>query len=109
MLANLLGSINKELVLVFLAARNRGYARQIARFFDTPLSPIQYALDRLEIAGVLISRLVGTTREYEFDPRYAARSELLQLLNRALDLYPSKLRDELREYRARPRRRGKPL
>ena len=34
MLANLLGSVNMERVLLYLAGRRRGYARQIARFFD---------------------------------------------------------------------------
>src|SRR5688500_568819 len=93
MLASLLGSVNKERALVFLAARGRGYAREIARFFDAPLYPLQNALDRLEQAGVLVSRAVGTTREYEMNPRYAARAELLNLVNRGLSLYPSALRE----------------
>ena len=63
MLASLLGSVNKERVLVFLVARGRGYAREIARFFESPLYPVQNALDRLEQAGVLVSRSVGSTRE----------------------------------------------
>jgi hypothetical protein len=109
MLANLLGSVNKERVLVYLAGRGRGYPREIARFFEAPLFPVQNALDRLEAAGVLVSRLVGSTREYEFDPRYAARTELVALVNRALNLYPATLRDQLLLSRTRPRRRGKPL
>jgi len=109
MLASLLGSVNKERVLVYLAARGRGYARQIARFFDAPLYPVQNAMDKLEGAGVLISRAVGSTREYEFNPRYAARAELAELVKRALSLYPSKLREELLVSRRRPRRKGKPL
>ena len=109
MLAPLFGSLNKERVLIYLTARGRGYAREIARTFDTALYPVQNALDRLEAAGVLVSRLVGTTREYEFNPRYPARAELAQLLARALDLYPTPLRHQLLVTRARPRRRGKPL
>ena len=109
MLAALLGSVNKERVLVFLAARSRGYAREIARFFNAPLYPIRLALAGLEAAGVLVSRSVGTTREYEFNPRYAARDELKGLLDRALDLYPEKMREDLRLVRSRPRRAGKPL
>ena len=108
MLANLLGSVNKERVLVFLAARGRGYARQIARFFDAPLFPVQNALEKLEAAGVLISRTVGNAREYELNPRYPARDEMAALLNRALSLYPSKLREALILRRSRPRRKGKP-
>jgi len=109
MLANLLGSVNKERVLVYLAGRGRGYAREISRFFNAPLFPVQNALDRLEAAGVLVSRSVGSTREYEFNTRYPARTELQALINRALDLYPSPMRDQLRLTRMRPRRRGKPL
>ncbi|HSZ57137.1 MAG TPA: hypothetical protein VK797_15830 [Tepidisphaeraceae bacterium] len=109
MLAKLLGSVNKERALVYLAGRGRGYPREIARFFAAPLYPVQNAMDKLEAAGVLVSRAVGSTREYELNPRYPARAELDSLLNRALSLYPKALRDELLITRSRPRRRGKPL
>jgi hypothetical protein len=109
MLASLLGSVNKERVLVYLAARGRGYSREIARFFDAPLFPIQNAMDRLVAAGVLVSRRIGSTLEYEFDPRYPARTELANLVNRALSLYSAATRDALLLSRSRPRRRGKPL
>lgn len=109
MLAALLGSLNKERVLVFLAARSRGYAREIARFFDAPLFPIQSALERLEEAGVVVGRPVGTVREYEFNPRYPAREEVKALLDKALSLYPADLRQRLEMTRTRPRRKGKPL
>ena len=109
MLANLLGSVNKERVLVYLAGRGRGYSREIARFFDVPLYPVQNALEKLEAAGVLVSRTAGRTREYEFNRQYPARSELTALLNRALSLYPAALRDKILLARSRPRRKGKPL
>ena len=109
MLASLLGSVNKERVLIYLAARSRGYAREIARFYVAPLYPVQNAMAKLEEAGVLVSRLVGSTREYEFNPRYPARTELARLLDRALSFYPAALRDKLLLTRTRPRRKGKPL
>ena len=109
MLAALLNSVNKERALVFLAGRGRGYAREMARFFHAPLSPLQKALEQLEAAGVLVSRDVGTTREYEFNPRYAAREELVALVDVAVSLYPPDLRQRLEPGRTRPRRKGKPL
>lgn len=109
MLASLLGSLNKERVLIYLAARGRGYSREIARFYEAPLFPIQKAVEKLEEAGVLVRRSVGSTREYEFNPRYPARAELKALVDRALALYPAALRDKLLLTRARPRRKGKPL
>lgn len=104
-----MGSVNKERVLIYLAAREEGYAREIARFFDAPLNPVQKALDALERAGVLISRSVGSARVYEFNPRYSLRSELKAMLQKSLSLYPDDLRDRLLLNRKRPRRRGKPL
>jgi hypothetical protein len=109
MLAKLLGSLNKERVVIYLTGRGRGYAREIARFFDAPLFPIQKAIDSLEAAGVIVGRAVGNTREYEFNPRYPARNELKALLDRALYFYPAKIRDNLVLARSRPRRKGKPL
>lgn len=108
MLGELLGSVNKERVLVYLLARERGYAREIARAFGATLFPIQKALEGLENAGVLVSRAIGRAREYEFSPRYPARSELRALVQRALDLYPGEMRERLEMVRSRPRRKGKP-
>ena len=109
MLGELLGSVNKERALIYMAARERGYAREIARFYKVSLNPIQKALDNLERSGVLVSRSVGGTREYEFNPRYVMRVELRALLEKSLSLYPANLRDELLIARKRPRRKGKPL
>lgn len=109
MLSALIGSVNKERALIYLIARERGYARQIARFYDAPLDPMQKALDGLERSGILVSRTVGSTREYEFNPRYPMRDEIRALLEKALSLYPEALRDELLITRKRPRRKGKPL
>ena len=76
LLEPLFGSTNRERVLVFLQARNEGYAREIARFFDTDLYPIQNQLERLEAGGIIISREVGRTVLFQFNPRYALLDEL---------------------------------
>ena len=109
MLGQLLGSVNKERVLIYLFVRGKGYPREISRFYKSALYPLQKALENLEAAGVIVSKSVGKTREYEFNPRYAARTELQALIGRAFELYPLGLRDELRTNRSRPRRAGKPL
>ena len=109
MLEPLLGTINKERVLFFINARGEGYARDIARFFATDLTPIQRQLDVLERGGILASRLAGRTRLYTFDPRYPLRAELTALLAKALSFYPQEEQDRLLMSRQRPRRGGKPL
>ena len=109
MLESLLGSINGERVLIYLFARGEGYAREIARFFQTDLSPIQKKLERLEAGGILASRLAGKTRLYVFNPRYPFKAELESLLKKALEFYPPDQREALLMNRRRPRRSGKPL
>ena len=100
---------NAERVLLFLLARDEGYASGMARFFETDLYGIQKQLDKLEAGGVLASRLAGRTRLYSFNPRYAFLKELRLLLEKALSLCPPDEQERLRVVRRRPRRRGKPL
>jgi predicted transcriptional regulator len=109
MLAPVFGSENKERVLIFLFARGEGYATEIARFFETDLFGIQNQLDRLETGGILVSRKVGRTRVYTFNPRYALVNELKSLLEKTLSFYPQELQEALLMNRRRPRLRGKPL
>ncbi len=109
MLESILGSTSSERVLIYLVARNEGYAREIANFFNTGLSPIQNQLTKLENGGVVYSKQVGRTRVYSFDPRYPFLNELQALLKKTLDFYPEELRGKLLMNRRRPRRSGKPL
>jgi len=109
MLQPLLGSESSERVLVFILARDEGYATEIARFYDADLYAIQKQLEKLELGGVLVSFTVGRTRLYAFNPRYPFLKELKALLEKALSFYPEEIRERLVMNRRRPRRRGKPL
>lgn len=109
MLEPLLGSLSAERVLLFILAREEGYARDIARFYETDLYAIQKKLDKLETGGVLVSRLVGRTRLYIFNPRYPFVSELRSLLEKALSFYPANDQEKLLMNRRRPRAKGKSL
>ncbi len=108
MLEPLLGSISKERVLFFINARGEGYARDIARFFATDLTPVQRQLDGLERGGILASRLAGRTRLYTFDPRYPLLTELKMFLATAISFYPAEEQDRLLIVSQRPRRSGRP-
>jgi len=109
MLRPILGSENGERVLLFLLARKEGYATEIARFFEVDLYSIQRQLDKFERGSLLVSRTVGRTRLYTFNPRYPFLRVLTALLERALSFYPEPTRQKLLMNRRRPRRRGKPL
>lgn len=109
MLEPLLGSTSKERVLIYLYARDRGYAREIAEAFEAGVTPIQNQLEALEAASVIWCEPQGRTRVYALNPRYAFYEELKALLARALELYPPEQQEWLRDSRRRPRRSGKPL
>ena len=109
MLEPLLGSLNAERVLIFVMAREKGYASEIAKFYNTDLYGIQRQLDKMELAGILVSSKAGKTRLYCYNPRYPFLKELQALLNKALSFYPPDERKRLLIIRSRPRRKGKPL
>jgi len=109
MIEVLLGSKNAERVLIYIFSRDEGYAREIASFYGTDLKPIQMQLDKFEKSGVLVSREVGRTRPYMFNPRYPFLNELRALLEKALSFYPANEQDELKINRRRPRGKGKEL
>jgi predicted transcriptional regulator len=109
MLTPLFGTENSERVLIFLLARSEGYAREISQLFETNLYAIQRQLNKLEAGGILVSRLAGRTRLYQFNPRYPFLRELKQLLDKAFSFYPEDMRERLMMNRRRPRKRDKPL
>ena len=108
MLEAVLGSTSAERVLLFIVARGEGYATEIARTFNTDLSPIQKQLERMERDGLLINKQVGRTRVYKLNPRYAFVDDVKRLIDSALAACPKQLREELLMQRSRPRRVGKP-
>ncbi len=109
MIETILGSDNAERVLTYLLVREKGYASEIADYFDVDLSPIQNQLLKFEAGGVLFSSLVGRTRIFQFNPSYTFLPELKELLNKAFQFYPPEEIERLKMNRRRPRRTGKPL
>lgn len=109
MIEAIVGSEGAERVLLFLAARNSGYAREIASCWSMDVSTVQSQLLRMERDGLLVSRTIGRTRVFEFNQRYAFKNEVRILLDKALTQLPPTVQDKLRLQRKRPRRSGKPL
>lgn len=105
----LLGGKAAAKVLLFIENYGEGYARQIAGTFEIPLSEVQKQLTKFEGAGILVSRKVGASRMYSWNPRDPALKGLRSLLRDTLDkgIPESTLRQFYRQ-RQRPRRKGKP-
>ena len=106
---SLFGSLSRERILTFIAAREQGYARQIAGFWECPDMPIKRELNRLESDGVLTARSLGRTIMYCINPRFFLRKELVALLMRIIEAYPPDWKERLLYDRRRPRAKGKPV
>jgi hypothetical protein len=109
MLKTLFGSLSRERILTFIAAREEGYAREITAFWKCPDQPIKRELNRLEADGVLTAKAYGRTIAYRFNPRFFLRKELSALLRKAIEAYPPEWRQKLLFNRRRPRAKGKPV
>ena len=109
-LETLFGGRAATKVLLFIENYSEGYASQIARTFEMPLSEVQKQLAKFEDVGILVSRMVGTSRMYTWNPRDPALDALRQLLQNTLnDGIPKERLNKYFRHRRRPRRKGKPL
>jgi hypothetical protein len=106
---SLFGSLSRERVLTFIAAREQGYAREITEFWKCTDQPIKRELNRLESDGVLIAKSYGRTISYSMNPRFFLRNELTALLLKIIDAYPPEWKEKLLFNRRRPRAKGKSI
>jgi hypothetical protein len=64
------------------------HARGIARDYDSVVSPFIRQLGKLEDARILVSREVGRTRLYQFNPKSAYVTPLKKLVEIAYENIP---------------------
>jgi predicted transcriptional regulator len=109
MLEALLGSVNKEKVLIYIFSRESGYAREIAEFYNISLTSVVNQLKKLEEGNVIYAQMQGRTKVYKFNLRFPFLKELKSLLEKVLEFYPEKMMEQLKYNRKRPRRSNKPV
>jgi hypothetical protein len=103
------GSAAAEKVLLYLQSYEQAYGREIAATFQIANSQVQKQLLKLESGGLLVSRLIGRTRLYQWNPRNPLVSPLRAFLAVALDSLPVNEQQQYFRKRTRPRRSGKAL
>ncbi len=109
MLKALFGGKASEQVLLYLANYDEGYGKAIADTYGIALNTVQKQLKKFEDSGMLVSRSVGKTRVYTWNPRSPFVEQIKMLLALRLKLTPD---EEIKAYyrqRRRPRRADKPL
>lgn len=109
LLAGLVGTETAEKALLYLQNCGAGHPRGISVVFEIPVSQVQRQLERFERGGLLVSRLVGRTRVYQWNPRYLFLGEVRALLEKALTSLPDAYREKYFRARTRPCRKGKVL
>jgi len=106
-LEGLVGNATVEKALLYLDQFEQGYPSEIARAFDLPVAMVQRQLDRLERGRIVVSRLRGRTRLFEWNPAFPFRDELRALLRKALRALPARERKRFLPERRRPWPTGK--
>lgn len=94
--------------MLFLQSYGEGYAKRIADTFGIRVNLVQAQLRRLEDAGILVSREVGRTRVFYWNPRSLTVRNLRGFLEAELKLLPDEITQRFFRQRQRPRRAGKP-
>lgn len=107
MLEKLFGSKTAERVLMYLFVFQEGYPTEISKIFSIPLNMIQKQLFKFEEGGMLVSRLRGKVRIYQWNPRYPFLNEVEKLLERNFEYLPEVIKERYYRQRTRPRRRDK--
>ena len=111
MFEKLFGTPVVEKILFFTLVNEVCYGAELAKGLGIPVYSVQKALNRLEDSALFVSKRVGKTVLFQFNPRYPFRKEFQSLLKKAYSSLPQELKEELYEpiVRTRPRTRGKPL
>ena len=68
-LESVLGSRSATLLLLFLENYGEGHASRISKTFDVSVMGVKRQFNRFEENGVLISRMVGSSRIFSFNER----------------------------------------
>ncbi len=110
MLDKILGSKTAQKIFLHLYHYGESYPSAVAKDFKISLGQEQRQFDRLEEAGLVISKLSGRTRIYQFNKKQSAVVKpFIELIRVFYESIPLREKAVLFQTRRRPRRRGKPV
>jgi hypothetical protein len=96
------GSRSAAQTLLFLQNYGEGHARRIAATFEVSHTGIQRQLKRFEAEGILVSRMMGNTRVFTWNPRSTTVVNLRRFLEAELERLPDDMTQEYFRQRQRP-------
>jgi len=109
MLEGIFGNATAEKVLLHIFHYGEIHASAIASDYKVALNPVLGQLNRFENAGILVSKEMGRTRVYFFNPKSALTKPIRELLKIVYESIPLGEREVIFGVRRRPRRKGKPV
>jgi hypothetical protein len=109
MLDKLFGS--ETLMYIFLNMYHYGevYSAMIEKNTGIGSRAILNQLDKMEEAGIFVSRAVGRTRLYQFNMKNPVIKPLKEIIKMTYVSIPLKKKEEMFKERMRPRAKGKPI
>ncbi len=109
MLESIFGNQTAAKLMLYLFHYGEAYANGVSKDMGITLSQVQKQLDKFEVAGVLVSKKIGTIRIYEFNPKLGVVKKVKELIEVFYDSIPLEEKEKLFSQRRRPRRKGKPV
>ena len=110
MLNKILGSKTAQKIFLHLYHHGETYPSAVARDFKISLGQVQRQFDRFEDAGIIISKLLGRTRVYQFNKKQGKIVKpFMELIKICYEGIPLKEKEEIFSTRIRPRKRNKPV
>ncbi len=109
MLEGIFGNKTAEKVLLHIFHHGESHASAIAKDFSTAVNPVIQQLNRFELAGVIISKELGRSRIYSFNPKSPFTKPIKEIIEKAYESIPLPERQKIFATRRRPRRKGKPV
>lgn len=109
MLDLILGNRNAERIFLHIFHYGEIHASGISNDYGISLTPVLNQLTRFENAGILISREVGRTRLYSFNPKSAFTRCVKEMVQIQYESISRSEKERIFGKRRRPRRKNKPV
>ena len=106
-LQGLVGTQTGERVLLHLYHYGEIHPAAIARDFGMSVTPVRRQLDKFELAGLIVSREVGRSRVFCFNPKSPVASAVRDVVRVVYEGLPLRDRERIFGERRRPRQTGK--
>ena len=109
MLDKILGSETAMKIMLHLIHYGEIYPTAVARDYEISLNGVQKQFQRFEEAGILVSKLVGKSRVYQFNKKSPVVKPFMDFVKMYYDGLSLEDKQKIFATRRRPRRPGKPV